>query len=96
MHVKPKKHLGQHFLRDRNIAASIVDSLSFHGNYESILEIGPGTGILTDILFDKYPGKTWIIDIDEESIRYIKDKYPGKEDRIIHGDFLKMNLAGHI
>lgn len=90
MHVKPKKYLGQHFLRDRNIAAKIVDSLSFHGNYGSILEVGPGTGILTDILFERYPGKTWVIDIDDESIRFLREKYPEKAERIIHGDFLKM------
>jgi len=92
MYVRPKKYLGQHFLKDRNIAVKIVDSLTFHMDYESILEIGPGTGILTEILFQKYPDKTSLIDIDEESIHYLREKYPGKTSRILQGDFLKMQL----
>jgi len=92
MHVRPKKYLGQHFLKDRNIAAKIVNSLTFHGGYDSILEIGPGTGILTELLFQKYPEKTRVIDIDAESIHFLRDKYPDKSSRIIQGDFLKMSL----
>lgn len=93
MQVKPKKYLGQHFLKDRNIASKIVDSLSFHGDYKTLLEIGPGTGILTGILFDKYPDTTWLIDIDGESIDFLREKYPDKAEKIIKGDFLRMDLG---
>jgi 16S rRNA (adenine1518-N6/adenine1519-N6)-dimethyltransferase len=92
MHIKPKKYLGQHFLKDRNIAGKIVAALTFHNRYDSLLEIGPGTGILTEILFERYPDKTWIIDIDKESIEYLSKKYPDKSSRILEGDFLKLDL----
>jgi 16S rRNA (adenine1518-N6/adenine1519-N6)-dimethyltransferase len=92
MHIKPKKYFGQHFLKDRNIAVKIVEALTFHNQYDSLLEVGPGAGILTEILFDKYPDKTWIIDIDSESIQYLCEKYPDKSSRILEGDFLKLDL----
>ncbi len=92
MYIRPKKYLGQHFLKDRNIATKIVGSLTFHMEYDSILEIGPGTGILSEILFQKYPEKTMLIDIDSESIQYLREKYPDKTSRIIQGDFLRMEL----
>jgi 16S rRNA (adenine1518-N6/adenine1519-N6)-dimethyltransferase len=50
--VKPKKYLGQHFLNDENIARKVVDSLSLC-NYSNVLEIGPGTGVLTKYLIKK-------------------------------------------
>lgn len=92
MYVRPKKYLGQHFLKDRNIAAKIVGALTLHGGYDSILEVGPGTGILTEILFQKYPGNTRLIELDGESIHYLHEKYPDQRSRIIQGDFLKMDL----
>jgi len=92
MHIKPKKYLGQHFLRDRTIAVKIVDALTFHRRYKTILEVGPGTGILTQILFDRFPEETWLIDIDKESIDYLREKYPAKTSRILQGDFLQFNL----
>jgi len=95
MHVRPKKYLGQHFLKDRNIAAKIVDSLSFHHGYEFILEVGPGMGILTELLFQKYPGKTLLIELDGESVGYLREKYPEHDRNMIQGDFLQMNLGHH-
>jgi len=67
--VRPKKSLGQHFLKDENIARKIVDSLPPHA--ENILEIGPGMGVLTKYLLD-LPGKScFFIDTDMESISYL-------------------------
>lgn len=91
MIVRAKKHLGQHFLTDESIAAKIADSLSLDG-YQNILEIGPGMGVLTKYLLKK--GKTiWVVEIDTESIDYLKSHYLHLSDRIINADFLKMDLS---
>ena len=68
--VRPKKHLGQHFLRDKEIARKIVDSLVLE-NCQNILEIGPGMGVLTSYLLEFQDKKLWVIDIDKESIDYL-------------------------
>lgn len=87
--VKAKKHLGQHFLKDENIAKNIVDALS-HCADLPLLEIGPGTGVLTKHLIERE--KFFAVDIDTESIDYLKKAYPKQETKILYGDFLKMNL----
>lgn len=91
-HVKPKKHLGQHFLKDLNIARKIVDALSDHKEYKEILEIGPGMGVLTDFLMISRKEQLFLLDIDHESIVYLHDKYPDMRGRIIEGDFLRIDL----
>ena len=91
--VKAKKHLGQHFLTDKQIAADIVGSLTKHGDYHRILEIGPGTGVLTDILLQNSDYELVVIDVDSESIQFLHKKYPQLGERIIEGDFLEMNFA---
>lgn len=91
--VKPKKHLGQHFLKDLNIARKIVDALSDHKGYGKILEIGPGMGVLTDFLIISRKEQLYLLDIDHESILYLHDKYPEIKERIIEGDFLKVDLS---
>ncbi|MBL6448663.1 16S rRNA (adenine(1518)-N(6)/adenine(1519)-N(6))-dimethyltransferase RsmA [Fulvivirga sp. 29W222] len=90
--VKPKKHLGQHFLKDQNIAKDIVDALSADNEGRRILEIGPGTGVLTRFLIGKYADNLVLIDIDTESVKYLKKHFLDLNDRIVEGDFLKMNL----
>lgn len=92
MKVKPKKHLGQHFLTDKQIAADIVGLLSGHERYNKVLEIGPGMGVLTDFLIQNSHYETHLIDIDTESVAYLKKNYPALQTRIISGDFLKLNL----
>jgi 16S rRNA (adenine1518-N6/adenine1519-N6)-dimethyltransferase len=92
MKVKPKKHLGQHFLKDKQIAADIVKLLSLHGGYNKVLEIGPGMGVLTDFLITHTQYETHLIDIDAESIVYLKKNYPDLQNRIIQGDFLRLDL----
>lgn len=74
--VKPKKHLGQHFLLDLQIANDIVDAICFHGSYKSLIEIGPGTGVLTDFLIQKNNIDFCAIEIDKESVLFLKQKYP--------------------
>ncbi len=90
--VRPKKHLGQHFLRDKNIASKITGALSGHGGYIDVLEVGPGTGVLTDFLLPEYAGRLTLIDLDTESIDYLRQRYSGLTGRIIHADFLKTDL----
>lgn len=92
MKVKPKKHLGQHFLTDKGIAADIVGLLSGHQKYTRVLEIGPGMGVLTDFLIQNPGYETHLIDIDTESVAYLKKNYPQLQSRILSGDFLKLDL----
>ncbi|KYG80562.1 dimethyladenosine transferase [Roseivirga ehrenbergii] len=89
--VRPKKHLGQHFLKDLNIAKSIADGLTGHGGYNKVVEIGPGTGVLTQFLLQNKQ-ETSVIEIDRESVAYLKQHYPQLDGRIIEGDFLKLNM----
>jgi 16S rRNA (adenine1518-N6/adenine1519-N6)-dimethyltransferase len=88
--VYPKRNLGQHFLKDKTIAGRICDSLTGVG-YNSVLEIGPGMGILTDFLIERGFPDFRVIEIDNESVHYIKNRYPGFE-KIITGDFLTLDL----
>jgi len=85
--VKAKKHLGQHFLKDLSIAEDIVNQLTIKKN--TILEIGPGMGILTQFLITENID-LHVIEIDKESVFYLRLHYP--ELKIIEGDFLKLNL----
>ena len=94
MYVKPKKHLGQHFLTDLGIAQRIADLLTGHGGYKHILEIGPGTGVLTQFLLPKTEFETYVVEIDSESVVYLNQHFPQLRDRIIEGDFLAMKPAG--
>jgi 16S rRNA (adenine1518-N6/adenine1519-N6)-dimethyltransferase len=90
--VRPKKHLGQHFLKDRNIASKIVDALEATG--VPVLEIGPGTGVLTEFLIKKDLDLS-LIEIDRESIKYLREHFPALKDNIIEGDFLEFDLAAY-
>ncbi len=89
--VKAKKHLGQHFLLDQNIAFDIADLMSNHGGYDKVLEIGPGTGVLTQYLIQNKNFETWVVDIDKESIAYLRKHKTFSQlgERILEEDFLK-------
>ncbi|MFT4781563.1 MAG: 16S rRNA (adenine1518-N6/adenine1519-N6)-dimethyltransferase [Psychroserpens sp.] len=89
--VRAKKHLGQHFLNDENIAKDIADTLTLEG-YKQVLEIGPGTGVLTKYLLKK-DIKTHVIEIDRESVEYLKANYLNLADRVYEEDFLKYDLT---
>ncbi|MFN3800259.1 16S rRNA (adenine(1518)-N(6)/adenine(1519)-N(6))-dimethyltransferase RsmA [Belliella pelovolcani] len=86
--VKPKKHLGQHFLTDLSIAEKIAKAVTGHGGVKKVLEIGPGMGVLTDFLLLE-DWDLYLVDIDKESIAYLHQKYPSLGSKIIDGDYLK-------
>lgn len=91
MSVKAKKHLGQHFLTDENIAKKIANSLQFSG-YNKVLEVGPGMGVLTKYLLEKET-ETFVAEIDTESIAYLKEHYPQLKENHFVGDFLKVDFS---
>jgi 16S rRNA (adenine1518-N6/adenine1519-N6)-dimethyltransferase len=91
--VRPKKFLGQHFLKDLNIAAKIVDALKLSADQKNfVMEIGPGTGVLTKLLRQRENVDLHLAEIDRESVTFLKQNYPDLAGRITEGDFLKMNL----
>ena len=91
MSVRAKKHLGQHFLNDEQIAQNIADSLTEKG-YKNVLEIGPGMGVLTKYLLKK-TFTTHVTEIDTESVEYLKAHYLNLANRVISKDFLKIDLT---
>ncbi|MFD0861137.1 16S rRNA (adenine(1518)-N(6)/adenine(1519)-N(6))-dimethyltransferase RsmA [Sungkyunkwania multivorans] len=88
--VRAKKHLGQHFLTDENIAKKIADTLKLSG-YKHVLEIGPGMGVLTKYLLEK-PVETHVIEIDPESVEYLNAHFLALSGRIHSKDFLKYDV----
>ena len=91
MNVKPKKYLGQHFLNDESIAKNIADTLTLNG-YDTVLEVGPGMGVLTKYLLEK-PTTTYVIEIDSESVSYLNAHYLQLSNRIIQDDILKYDFS---
>ena len=100
MTVRAKKHLGQHFLKDEDTAKNIANTLTEVG-YETILEIGPGMGMLTKYLLEK-KAKITVMEIDRESVAYLNSDFKNehlsldtssKNFQIVEGDFLKYDLA---
>lgn len=90
MEVRAKKALGQHFLTDQSIAKNIVGALTGH----QALEVGPGMGVLTQYLLPRPELALKVIEIDDESVVYLKKHYPKLGENLIEGDFLKMDLDG--
>jgi 16S rRNA (adenine1518-N6/adenine1519-N6)-dimethyltransferase len=86
--VRPKKFLGQHFLNDQSIAQRIVESLVVSLT-DPVLEIGPGTGVLTKFFIEKKQNLK-VIEIDRDSVAYLRKHYPSLD--VIEGDFLKLDL----
>ena len=84
--------MGQHFLTDPNIARNIVDLLQPEPN-AIILEIGPGEGVLTKILLEKYHSNFYAIEVDREAYMHVSEAFPKMKKRIIHADFLKFDFA---
>ena len=92
MSVKAKKHLGQHFLTDENIARKIAYGLRFEA-YQKILEVGPGMGVLTKYLLEKEDMEVFVAEIDTESIEYLKNHYLKLREKHFTGDFLKLDFS---
>ncbi len=91
--VKPKKHLGQHFLTDLKIAHRIVNSLQAE-NIKDVLEIGAGMGVLTEFLLKK-DFNTYVVELDTESVNYLERHFLQLQDKIISANFLKFNLRDY-
>lgn len=89
--VRAKKALGQHFLKSLEVAGRIADTLSGYKGIP-VLEVGPGTGVLTQFLLQAGHNLT-VVEIDDESVTYLREHFPELEDRIIPDDFLKMDLS---
>jgi 16S rRNA (adenine1518-N6/adenine1519-N6)-dimethyltransferase len=89
--VKPKKHLGQHFLTDTNIAQKIANTLQLDC-YDTILEIGPGTGVMTKYLLQKNDKNIFVVEIDKESVAFLKNNFKDLQNKIIEGNFLKLDI----
>lgn len=98
--VRAKKHLGQHFLKDENIARKIADTLSFNST-SNVLEIGPGTGVLTRFLLEK-DIVLLVMELDSESVDFLRNEFPITRPEILQhqhklqvleADFLKAELA---
>ena len=89
--VRPKKNLGQHFLKDQNIARKIVDNLE--GTTTDVLEVGPGMGVLTRYLLERPELNVYVVEIDRESVQFLSDNYPELKANIFAEDFLKFNVT---
>ena len=88
--VRPKKFLGQHFLKDLGVARAIADTVDACPNLP-VLEVGPGMGVLTQFLLPK-GREVKVAEIDFESVDYLRKNFPELEEQIIEDDFLKMHL----
>ena len=88
--VRPKKFLGQHFLKDLSVAQAIADTVDACPDIP-VLEVGPGMGVLTQFLLPK-GREVKVAEIDFESVAYLRENFPALEPNIIEDDFLKMRL----
>ena len=92
MKVKAKKHLGQHFLKDPSICQRIAGDLKMSKS-QNVLEVGPGTGALSKwLIADKRIQELYLMDVDEESITYLKMLYPEYSSNILFEDFLRYDI----
>lgn len=89
MSVRAKKHLGQHFLKDKGVSRKIAQQFKHHRDCKVALEIGPGMGALTEFLLEDPETELWVMDVDKESIDYLQVHFPQLENRILFSDFLK-------
>ncbi len=87
--------MGQHFLRDENVARKIAGSLQLQTLWENVLEIGPGTGALTKHLLPVYQKQLYVSEVDHESVKWLQTHMPELGERILEKDFLKINLRDH-
>ena len=90
--IRAKKHLGQHFLTDTNICKKIADSLTGHGGYKTVLEVGPGMGALTKHLLEVDKYDFYVIEKDVECVEFLTQAHPELKDRILREDFLRFDL----
>lgn len=91
MQVRAKKALGQHFLTDQSIAKAIVDALGV-SEVEDVLEVGPGMGVLTRYLLEREDIKLKMVEIDGESVVYLRENYPQVVGKLLQADYLKLDM----
>jgi 16S rRNA (adenine1518-N6/adenine1519-N6)-dimethyltransferase len=89
--VRPKKFLGQHFLHDENTARRIVDGLILEER-QHVIEIGPGMGVLTKYLANREEANLHLIEIDRDSVAYLRQHYPQLQEKLFEQDFLEFDL----
>lgn len=92
MEVRAKKALGQHFLTDKGIAKAITEALEPSADVDEVLEIGPGTGVLTGFLLQREDISLKLVEIDGESVDFLLSHFPGMQGKLIQGDFLRLPL----
>lgn len=92
--VKPKKNLGQHFLKDQNIARKIVDNLGTSA--VDVLEVGPGMGVLTQYLLQRPELNVHVVEIDPESVEYLYLNFPELKENIFAENFLSFNITSFL
>jgi 16S rRNA (adenine1518-N6/adenine1519-N6)-dimethyltransferase len=92
--LKAKKSYGQHFLHQKSIAERIAHSLTGFGGYKSVIEVGPGKGVLSQFLFDM-PYDLTMIDADPDMVTYMQSHFPNVQDQVILSDFLRIDLNKH-
>ena len=88
--VRPKKHLGQHFLKEERIAQRVAEGLTLHGGYRHVIEVGPGTGALTVHLLARPDIDLTCVEVDGESVQHLRGAYPALA--LVHGDLLQLDL----
>ncbi|MEZ4922736.1 MAG: 16S rRNA (adenine(1518)-N(6)/adenine(1519)-N(6))-dimethyltransferase RsmA [Crocinitomicaceae bacterium] len=93
MSVAPKKHLGQHFLKDDSVSYRIAEAIADTVDLKNVLEIGPGMGALTKHLLKYDQFTTSVIEIDTESVEYLEENFPELLGRIYERDFLREDLS---
>ncbi|MEL6842902.1 MAG: 16S rRNA (adenine(1518)-N(6)/adenine(1519)-N(6))-dimethyltransferase RsmA [Bacteroidota bacterium] len=92
--LKPKKHLGQHFLKEPTVAQRIANSLKARPE-QQVVEIGPGQGVLTDLLWPQYP-HLQLVEVDPEAVAWLSQHYGENGPRIVHQDILKWKPQDHL
>jgi 16S rRNA (adenine1518-N6/adenine1519-N6)-dimethyltransferase len=90
--LRAKKFLGQHFLKNEEIAETIAHSITGYDTFEKVVEIGPGMGVLTKYLLNYFHEKLFVVELDRDSVPYLQEHFPELEHRIIEGDFLQMDM----
>lgn len=91
--IRAKKHLGQHFLNDENIAKKIVDAFLEYNHGVPAIEVGPGTGVLSKYLIPELKNNFFALDVDRDSVPYLKEKYPEVAHQIYLADFLEFDVS---
>lgn len=96
MKVRPKKHLGQHFLLDHTICQDIAAAIPVSDSFDKVLEIGPGTGALTRYLLEREDFETFVVELDQESVVYLEEHFEKLNKKIFPADFLQMDVPQYL